>query len=130
MTRTEKYDCVRCDRKFLSENQLRRHYDRNPTHRKPVTLDARAVTQEVQTLPDSEWVDFDDRVETFLQVAEGTDPHELEFRYHPDEARVTINGAHGERQTLDVSDMQAFASATLQWSFGGEYLQLAFLKRG
>ncbi|MFC7008234.1 hypothetical protein [Halalkalicoccus salilacus] len=77
-------------------------------------------------LEDSAWVEFDDRIETFLTVAEDVDGRRLEMTYRPEDGSIHIGGAH--EQTLDVSEAQELASSRLRWSFDGTYHKLALLK--
>lgn len=122
----EEFGCIRCSATFLSEEALERHYDWNPEHSEPVTLDARALEEEGTTLEDSAWVEFDDRIETFLTVAEDVDETALEMTYRPEEGSVLIAGPR--EQTIDVSEAQKLASHRMRWSFDGAYYKLAFLK--
>ena len=78
------------------------------------------------TLDDSGWVELDDRVETFLTVADGVDGRGLEVTYRPGDGDVVIDGPR--ERTIDVSDAQERASDRLRWSFDGTYLTLSFLK--
>lgn len=128
MTRTEQFECVRCDRKFLSEEALSRHYDQNPKHREPVTIDAQTLVEKGKRVRDSEWVELDDRVETFLKATGSVDEREIEMQYYPAEGTVVFDGPHGETKTIDVDEMQDAASESIQWSFDGEFQKLAFLK--
>ena len=124
----DRFKCLRCSREFLSEYQLERHHVWNPEHREPIVLDAQELAENGETLPDSDWVEFDDRVETFLRVVDGVDIAALEFQYRPDTARVIVNGPHGGRQTIDVSEIQDRSSDNLKLSLDGTYLKLGFLK--
>lgn len=122
----DRFDCIRCSASFLSEEALRRHYDWNPEHSEPITLDARGLEDEGTKLEDSAWVEFDDRIETFLTVVEDVDENRLEMTYRPEDGSVLIGGAH--EQTIDVSEVQELTSDRLRWSFDGTYHKLAFLK--
>ena len=124
----DRFKCLRCSREFLSKYQRERHYVWNPEHREPVVLDAQELADNGEPLPDSEWVEFDDRFETFLRVVGEVDIAELEFQYHPDTARVVVNGPRDGRQTIDVGEVQDLSSDNLQLSLDGKYLKLAFLK--
>lgn len=126
--RDERFDCIRCSATFLSEEALQRHYDWNPEHAEPVRLDARELEDEGTKLKDSAWVEFDDRIETFLTVAEDVDGRRLEMTYRPEEGSIHIGGTH--EQTIDVSEAQELASSRLRWSFDGTYHKLALLKEG
>lgn len=126
MVRTDRFRCNRCTRKFLTEDSLRRHYDRQPKHSEPVTLDVRSLKTEGTALKDAEWVEFDDRVETFLTVADAVDEEGLEMTYRPDEGTVVIGGVID--QTIDVDRMQKLASNRMRWSYDGTNHRLAFLK--
>lgn len=122
----DRFDCIRCSASFLSEEALQRHYDWTPEHSEPVRLDARGLDEEGTRLKDSAWVEFEDRIETFLTAAEDVDEGALEMTYRPEEGSVVIGGAH--EQTIDVSEAQERASDRIQWSFDGTYHKLAFLK--
>ncbi|WP_336343523.1 hypothetical protein [Halalkalicoccus ordinarius] len=122
----EEFDCIRCSATFLSEEALQRHYDWNPEHAEPVTLDARGLEEEGTKLEDSAWVEFDDRIETFLTVAEDANENALEMTYRPEEGSVLVDGPR--EQTIDVSEVQERASDRIRWSFNGTYYKLAFLK--
>lgn len=126
--RDERFDCIRCSASFLSEEALQRHYDWNPEHAEPVRLDARGLEEEGTKLEDSAWVEFDDRIETFLTVAEAVDGRRLEMTYRPEDGSILIDGAY--EQTIDVSEAQELASNRLRWSFDGTYYKLALLKEG
>lgn len=122
----DRFDCIRCSATFLSEEALQRHYDWNPEHAEPVRLDARGLEEEGTKLEDSAWVEFDDRIETFLTVAEDADGRRLEMTYRPEDGSILIGGAY--EQTIDVSEAQELASSRLRWSFEGTYHKLALLK--
>ena len=124
---TEKFRCLRCCRTFLTENALDQHYDWEPEHAKPVTINAGALGEQGAKLENSEWVDFEDRIETFLTVPERVDEHGLEMVYDPDEGTVVVTGIRD--QTIDVRQIQELASNQLRWSFDGRHLILAFQKR-
>ena len=111
---------------FLSEDALRRHYDRNPKHSKPVTLDVRELKSEGTMLEDAEWVDFEDRVETFLTVADGVDEEGLEMTYDPAGGTLVVSGVVD--QTIDVGRIQELASNRMRWSYDGTVHRLTFLK--
>ena len=125
----EQFNCPRCYREFLSEYQLERHYSWNPKHGEPVSIDVRDLPDEGERLQDSNWVEFDDRVETFLRVVDDVDVAELEFRYHPDTGSVVVDGGREIEQTIDVSEVQDLTSDQIQLSFGSGYLKVAFLKQ-
>ena len=118
--------CLRCNRKFLSEAARTRHYRRIPEHGEPVTFDVRDLLSTGTKLPNADWVEFEDRVETFLAVSEDVDASSLEMCYLPEEGIVVVSGPLD--QEIDVSDVQEIASNRLQWSFDGTYFKLAFLK--
>lgn len=122
----DRFGCIRCSATFLSEEALQRHYGWNPAHSEPITLDARGLESEGTRLEDSEWVEFDDRIETFLAVVDDVDERGLEMTYRPEDGSVLVGGTHD--QTIDVSEIQRFASPQLRWSFDGTYYKLAFLK--
>lgn len=122
------FECLRCSREFLSEYQLQRHYSWNPEHREPIVLDARELKHERETSLDAEWVEFDDRIETFLRVVGDVEVPELTFQYRPDEASVVVSGKRGWEQTIDVSEPRDRSSAAIQLSLDGKYLKMAFLK--
>ena len=124
----DEFDCIRCSATFLSEESLQRHYDWNPEHSEPVRLDARRLEEEGTKLEDSAWVEFDDRIETFLTVAEDVDGRRLEMTYRPEDGSIHIDGAY--EQTIDVSEAQELASPRIRWSFDGTYHKLALLKEG
>lgn len=91
-------------------------------------MDVRDLPEEGERLQDSNWVEFDDRIETFLRVVDDVEISELEIRYHPGRANVVVDGEDALEQTIDVSDVQDVSSDHIQLSFGGEYLKMAFLK--
>lgn len=126
--RDGRFGCIRCSATFLSEEALQRHYDWNPEHAEPVRLDARGLEDEGTKLDDSAWVEFDDRIETFLTVTEGVDERRLEMTYRPEDGSILIDGAY--EQTLDVRKAQELASPRIRWSFDGTYHKLALLKEG
>lgn len=125
-TEGEEFSCIRCSATYLSEEALERHYDWNPEHAEPIVLDADALESDGETLRDGAWLEFDDRVETFLTVADGVDGRSLEMTYRPEDGDVVVEGPR--TQTIDVSDAQEVASDRLRWSFDGTYLTLSFLK--
>lgn len=124
----DEFSCIRCSATFLSEEALQRHYDWNPEHSEPVTLDVRGLeeAEEGTKLEDSAWIEFDDRIETFLTVAEDADENALEMTYRPEEGSVLVDGPR--EQTIDVSEVQELTSHRMRWSFDGTYYKLAFLK--
>lgn len=125
--REDEFGCIRCSATFLSEEALERHYDWNPEHAEPVTLDVRGIDEEGTRLEDSAWVEFENRIETFLTVAENVDENALEMTYRPEEGSVLVDGPR--ERTIDVSEVQELASDRMRWSFDGTYYKLAFLKR-
>lgn len=143
MVRRKRYDCAGCDRTFLSRDQRRRHCARNPSHqtasapngrtespadRQPTSAsDHRTTADGSGTVANSDWIEFDDRIETFVRFDDPVDADAFEFRYRPDRGHVRVDGER-RRWTIDVSGVQRAATAALQWSFDGNYLTLALLK--
>jgi hypothetical protein len=120
------FSCPRCPAAYLSEEALERHYEWNPGHAETVVLDARELESEGEKLAGSEWVELDDRVETFLTVPGDVDERSLEMTYRPGEGALIVEGALERR--IDVSDVQERASDRFRWSFDGTYHRIAFLK--
>ena len=122
----DRFDCIRCSATFLSEEALQRHYDWNPEHAEPVTLDVRGLDDGGTKLEGSAWIEFGDRIETFLTIVEDADERRLEMTYRPEVGSVLIDGPR--EQPIDVSEVQELASNRMRWSFDGTYYKLAFLK--
>lgn len=158
MTDRDRYDCLRCDRTFLSEEALDRHYDRNPAHAEQFVIDADAIEADATTLPGEEWVETDETVETFMRVVEAASADEgasaTEDTATEDASADDSDAAessaptgavagvemtfdpddaslvvHGARdQELDLSQFWEVVGDTLTWSFDGTYHKIQFHK--
>ena len=129
MSRSRKYACAGCARTFLSERARRRHYEWNPGHADGDPCDARTGgevggSRTGGDVPGAVWIEFDDRVETFVAV-DADDPR-IDLQYDPGAGTVTIGRPPARR--IDVRPMQARASERVRWSFDGRYLTLTFPK--
>lgn len=127
MVRKERFHCNRCARAFLSKDALMQHYDQRPGHPNPVTINARNLKEEGTALEDTDWVEFDNRVETYLEVVDAVDEESLEMTYRPEEGTTTISNEVVD-QTINVDRIQDLTSDHFRWSFDGTYHRLAFLK--
>lgn len=76
--------------------------------------DAQTLVEKGKRVRDSEWVELDDRVETFLKATGSVDEREIEMQYYPAEGTVVFDGPHGETKTIDVDEMQDVASESIQ----------------
>lgn len=121
----ERFECLRCERTFLSREALERHYDRNPEHAEAFVLDADAIDASGTVLPDSEWVETDETVETFVTVREG-DPENIEMTYDPRNGSLVVEGVRDRE--LDLSSFWDEVGERLTWSFDGTYHKLQFHK--
>jgi hypothetical protein len=117
MTRTEKFACAGCDRRFLSASTRRRHYEWNPDH------GATAPDAGTRSL-DDRWIEFGDRIETFLTLDD--DARRVDVEYRPDEGTVAIEDPCERR--IDVSEVRESASDRVRWTFDGRYLVLTVSK--
>lgn len=129
MSRSRKYACAGCSRTFRSERARRRHYEWNPDHADCAPRDARTGSEAIDRrtggdVPGAVWIEFDDRVETFVAV--DADDRRIDLQYDPAEGTVTVGRPPARR--LDVTPMQARASERVRWSFDGRYLTLTFPK--
>lgn len=121
------WECPTCDRTFLSYRGLQRHYETNPSHAE-ATLDTRQVDPEPNDgyEPDSEWVVFDDRVETFVSLPDDVEENEITVAYRPTEEAVVISGAYEE--SIDTSHVSDIVVADVTWQLSGRYLIISLSK--
>lgn len=144
MTDRDQYDCLRCDRTFLSKEALDRHYDRNPDHAEKFVIDVDAIESNATTLPGGEWLETDETVETFITVAapassgeggaagaEGTatateSAAGVEMTYDPEAESLVVHGIRDRE--LDLSQFWDAVGDTLTWSFDGTYHKIQFYK--
>lgn len=77
--------------------------------------------------PDSEWVAFDDRVETFVTLPDDVDEDEIMVTYRPDEKTVEISGAYED--SIDTSSVSDIIMEDVTWQLSGHYLIISVPKR-
>lgn len=144
MTDRDQYDCLRCDRTFLSKAALDRHYDRNPDHAEKFVIDADAIESDATILPGGKWLETDETVETFITVAAPTSSGEgcaagaesaaaatesgagVEMTFDPEAASLVVHGIRDRE--IDLSQFWDAVGDTLTWSFDGTYLKIQFYK--
>lgn len=152
MTDRDRYDCLRCDRTFLSKEALDHHYDRNPDHAEQFVIDVDAIGSDATTLPGGEWVETDETVETFMMVAEPTSAADdsaavessdassgeggaaagaesaagVEMTYDPEAPTLVVHGIRDRE--LDLSQFWEAVGDKLTWSFDGTYHKIQFYK--
>lgn len=119
-----KLGCQTCNRKFLSYQGLQRHYSRNPDHADTTVSAQTAETAFDKTQTNSEWVTFDDRVETFVMLPEDVTEDSLTVSHHSDEELITISGA--TEKTISTSEITATTKDDVSWRVTGRYLIVSF----
>jgi hypothetical protein len=121
------WGCPACDRTFLSHQALQQHYEANPDHA-DTTVDAQTPEEEVdKNQTGSEWIAFDDRVETFILLPEGASKDNLTVAYQPDEDLVEVGGA--TEATVDTSDITVSTEDEVSWRVTGRYLVMTLSRR-
>lgn len=72
----------------------------------------------------SEWVEFDDRVETFRKLPEEVDESEITVTHDATNHCVRISGAHEE--PIDTNPVSETIDGEVEWRTSGRYLVLLF----
>lgn len=120
------WECPTCDRAFLSHQGLQRHYNTNPDHA-DTTVNAQtleAASDKTQTK--SEWVTFEDRIETFVMLPEDVTEDSLAVSHHSDKELVEISGAI--EKTISTSDITGTTEDEVSWRVTGQYLIVLFAR--
>ncbi|MDL0130806.1 hypothetical protein PNP59_07600 [Halobacterium salinarum] len=120
----EQWSCPSCERNFRSHRGLQRHYDTNPEHADAVIDIDRELEQGEGASGGSEWVEFDDRVETFRKLPEEVDESEITVTHDATNHCVRISGAHEE--PIDTNPVSETIDGEVEWRTSGRYLVLLF----
>lgn len=120
----EQWSCPSCHRKFRSHRGLQRHYDTNPEHAEAMIDVDQELEQDESTSAGTEWVKFDDRVETFCKLPDEFDESEITVTHDSATHCVRISGAH--ENSIDTSPVSEAIDGDVEWRSSGRYLVLSF----
>jgi hypothetical protein len=84
----------------------------------------RELEQDESTSAGTEWVKFDDRVETFCKLPDEFDESEITVTHDSATHCVRISGAH--ENSIDTSPVSEAIDGDVEWRSSGRYLVLSF----
>ncbi|ADQ68778.1 hypothetical protein C499_14290 [Halogeometricum borinquense DSM 11551] len=123
--KSERWTCPTCERKFLSHQALQRHYGTNPEHpQRILDVPDSELDQDERGWIGTQWIEFDDRVETFLTLPDKIEADDIEVTHSPSDECVEISGEYEE--TIDTNSITDLLSDTLEWRMSGRDLILSF----